>query len=76
MRVLHVGFHHGDGRIPEDESQSHARRSWRTASREPCRCQDYDKILNAMMRGAENMRKVSAAIKRDPEPWRYTQEAR
>jgi aerobic-type carbon monoxide dehydrogenase small subunit (CoxS/CutS family) len=24
-----------------------------------CRCQDYDKILNALMRGAENMRKVS-----------------
>jgi aerobic-type carbon monoxide dehydrogenase small subunit (CoxS/CutS family) len=23
-----------------------------------CRCQDYDKILSAMMRGAENMRKV------------------
>jgi carbon-monoxide dehydrogenase small subunit/xanthine dehydrogenase YagT iron-sulfur-binding subunit len=22
-----------------------------------CRCQDYDKILTAMMRGAENMRK-------------------
>jgi len=26
-----------------------------------CRCQDYDKILTAMMRGAENMRKVSRA---------------
>src|SRR5208283_4761500 len=24
-----------------------------------CRCQDYDKILTALMRGAENMRKVS-----------------
>src|SRR5271170_511323 len=24
-----------------------------------CRCQDYDKILTAMMRGAENMRRVS-----------------
>jgi aerobic-type carbon monoxide dehydrogenase small subunit (CoxS/CutS family) len=24
-----------------------------------CRCQDYDKILTAMMRGAENMRQVS-----------------
>src|ERR1700678_3543722 len=24
-----------------------------------CRCQDYDKILTAMMQGAENMRKVS-----------------
>jgi aerobic-type carbon monoxide dehydrogenase small subunit (CoxS/CutS family) len=24
-----------------------------------CRCQDYDKILTAMMRGAEHMRKVS-----------------
>ena len=24
-----------------------------------CRCQDYDKILTAMMRGAENMRKAS-----------------
>jgi aerobic-type carbon monoxide dehydrogenase small subunit (CoxS/CutS family) len=23
-----------------------------------CRCQDYDKILTAMMRGAENMRKI------------------
>jgi aerobic-type carbon monoxide dehydrogenase small subunit (CoxS/CutS family) len=26
-----------------------------------CRCQDYDKILTAMMRGAENMRKVQHA---------------
>src|SRR5882724_4030541 len=25
-----------------------------------CRCQDYDKILTAMMRGAENMKKVSS----------------
>jgi aerobic-type carbon monoxide dehydrogenase small subunit (CoxS/CutS family) len=25
-----------------------------------CRCQDYDKILTAMMRGAENMRKVKS----------------
>ena len=24
-----------------------------------CRCQDYDKILTAMMRGAENMRGAS-----------------
>jgi hypothetical protein len=23
-----------------------------------CRCQDYDKILTAMMRGAENLRKA------------------
>ena len=27
-----------------------------------CRCQDYDKILTAMMRGAENMRKDSHAV--------------
>jgi aerobic-type carbon monoxide dehydrogenase small subunit (CoxS/CutS family) len=26
-----------------------------------CRCQDYDKILTALMRGAENMRKVTHA---------------
>jgi len=26
-----------------------------------CRCQDYDKILTSMMRGAENMRKVTRA---------------
>jgi aerobic-type carbon monoxide dehydrogenase small subunit (CoxS/CutS family) len=26
-----------------------------------CRCQDYDKILTAMMRGAENLRKVHIA---------------
>ena len=26
-----------------------------------CRCQDYDKILTAMMRGAENLRKVNHA---------------
>src|SRR5277367_5889263 len=26
-----------------------------------CRCQDYDKILTAMMRGAENMRRTSGA---------------
>src|SRR5438105_2476311 len=26
-----------------------------------CRCQDYDKILTAMMRGAENMRRAAGA---------------
>jgi aerobic-type carbon monoxide dehydrogenase small subunit (CoxS/CutS family) len=26
-----------------------------------CRCQDYDKILNSLMRGAENMRRVNSA---------------
>jgi aerobic-type carbon monoxide dehydrogenase small subunit (CoxS/CutS family) len=26
-----------------------------------CRCQDYDKILTALMRGAENMRRTSHA---------------
>jgi aerobic-type carbon monoxide dehydrogenase small subunit (CoxS/CutS family) len=26
-----------------------------------CRCQDYDKIPHAMMRGAEHMRKVNHA---------------
>jgi aerobic-type carbon monoxide dehydrogenase small subunit (CoxS/CutS family) len=26
-----------------------------------CRCQDYDKILTAMMRGAENLRGVNRA---------------
>jgi aerobic-type carbon monoxide dehydrogenase small subunit (CoxS/CutS family) len=26
-----------------------------------CRCQDYDKILNGLMRGAENMKKVNHA---------------
>jgi aerobic-type carbon monoxide dehydrogenase small subunit (CoxS/CutS family) len=26
-----------------------------------CRCQDYDKILTALMRGADNMRKVNRA---------------
>jgi aerobic-type carbon monoxide dehydrogenase small subunit (CoxS/CutS family) len=26
-----------------------------------CRCQDYDKILTAMMRGAENLRKANHA---------------
>jgi aerobic-type carbon monoxide dehydrogenase small subunit (CoxS/CutS family) len=26
-----------------------------------CRCQDYDKILNSLMRGAENMRRVNHA---------------
>ena len=26
-----------------------------------CRCQDYDKILTAMMRGAENLRKTNHA---------------
>jgi carbon-monoxide dehydrogenase small subunit/xanthine dehydrogenase YagT iron-sulfur-binding subunit len=26
-----------------------------------CRCQDYDKILTALMRGAENMRRASNA---------------
>ena len=26
-----------------------------------CRCQDYDKILNSLMRGAENMRRVNRA---------------
>jgi aerobic-type carbon monoxide dehydrogenase small subunit (CoxS/CutS family) len=26
-----------------------------------CRCQDYNKILDAMMRGAENLRRASHA---------------
>jgi carbon-monoxide dehydrogenase small subunit/xanthine dehydrogenase YagT iron-sulfur-binding subunit len=26
-----------------------------------CRCQDYDKILTAMMKGAEHMRRVNHA---------------
>jgi len=31
-----------------------------------CRCQDYDKILTAMMRGAENMRRAQPCIRAIP----------
>ena len=34
--ILHAGFHHGLGRIPEDKSQSHAQRTGAAASRETC----------------------------------------
>ena len=35
VRVLHVGLHHGDGRIPENESQSHPRGTGARHFRQP-----------------------------------------
>ena len=52
------GFVMADGRLPEDESEPDARELAHGISGNLCRCQDYDKILTAMMRGAENMRKA------------------
>ena len=54
VRVLHAGVRDGDGRVSEDERR--IRRAQELAhgiSGNLCRCQDYDKILTAMMRGAE-----------------------
>ena len=59
VRLLHAGFHHGGGRFLEDESRSHRAELAQGVSGNLCRCQDYDKILTALMRGAENMRKAS-----------------
>ena len=41
--------------------KAHARELAHGISGNLCRCQDYDKILTALMRGAENMRSVSHA---------------
>ena len=35
-----------------------------------CRCQDYDKILTAMMRGAENMRRAEQWLAKSTDPKR------
>ena len=59
VRVLHVGVHHVGGRISEDRIRIPRGQNWRTASAgNLCRCQDYNKILDAMMRGAEYMRRA------------------
>ena len=52
------GLHDGDGRLSQDEPESDARELAHGISGNLCRCQDYDKILTAMMRGAEYMRKA------------------
>ena len=36
VRVLHARLRDGDGRLPEDQSESQTRRSWRTASPATC----------------------------------------
>ena len=50
-----VGYPQDESRIPRRAELAHG------ISGNLCRCQDYDKILTAMMRGAENMRKVNHA---------------
>ena len=57
VRLLHARLRDGDGRIPQDQSQPHPRRTGPRRFRQSCRCQDYDKILTALMRGAENLRR-------------------
>jgi aerobic-type carbon monoxide dehydrogenase small subunit (CoxS/CutS family) len=42
----------------EDEPESHPAGVGRGISGNSCRCQDYDKILTALMKGAENMRRA------------------
>ena len=60
VRVLPARLCHGSRRVPQDQPQLRRARSWRTAiSGNLCRCQDYDKILTALMRGAEYMRRAT-----------------
>ena len=63
MRLLHVGVHDGDGWILEDESQSDPGGAGARHLGNLCRCQDYDKILTAMMRGAENTEEGLSMLK-------------
>ncbi len=59
VRVLHVGLHHVGGRIPEDRIPNPTRAELAHGiSGNLCRCQDYNKILDSMMRGAEYMRRA------------------
>ena len=44
--------------LPEGESEPDARAARARISGNLCRCADYNKILTAMMRGAENMRRA------------------
>ncbi len=60
MRLLHVGFPHGGGGLPEDEPNPSRAELAHGVAGNLCRCQDYDKILTALMRGAENMRSAHA----------------
>ncbi len=53
MRVLYVWIHDGHGGISENKSESTRQELAHGISGNLCRCQDYNKILNAMMRGAE-----------------------
>ena len=58
MRLLHVRFHDGTvGFLKTNPNPTRAELA-HGISGNLCRCQDYDKILTAMMRGAENLRKA------------------
>ena len=59
MRILHARVHHGL-RIPENKSEPHCSELAHRRFGKPVPLpEDYDKILTALMRGAENMRRAS-----------------
>ena len=58
VRVLHVRFHDGHGGFLKTNPNPTRAELAHGISGNLCRCQDYDKILTAMMRGAENLRKA------------------
>ena len=59
MRLLYAGLRDGDGWVPEVNGSPTRAELAHGVSGNLCRCQDYDKILTALMKGAENLRKVS-----------------
>jgi hypothetical protein len=59
VRFACPDFIHVSGRIFENQSQSYAATNWPTAfPATSAACQDYDKILTAMMRGRETLEEV------------------
>ena len=59
VRVLHARLRDGRGRLPQDRTRTPTRAELAHGiSGNLCRCQDYDKILTALMRGAEYMRRA------------------
>jgi aerobic-type carbon monoxide dehydrogenase small subunit (CoxS/CutS family) len=61
VRLLHVGLHDGDRGIPQDKSKPYPEELAHGISGNLCRCQDYDKILTSLMRGAEYARRANGA---------------
>ena len=59
MRLLYVRLHYGRGGFLKINPNPTRGELAHGISGNLCRCQDYDKILTALIRGAENMREVN-----------------